>query len=74
MFIWPQLFSSAQYRVIAYEETESSWIIVNSNGDYVADDTQSEAEQAKAKELYEKHKQEIRELLDAAVKLWGNNI
>ena len=74
MFIWPQLFSAAQYRVTAYEETTSSWIIINSNGDYVADDSQSEAEQAKAKKLYEKYIQEIRELLDAAVKLWGNSI
>ena len=74
LFIWPQLFDHAQYRITIYEETESAWISVNSTGHFIPDKSLSEADQFKAKELYEKHQLEIRNILDAAAWLWGSNI
>ncbi|MBQ1827281.1 MAG: hypothetical protein II126_04845 [Erysipelotrichaceae bacterium] len=74
LFIWPQLFSGAFYRITVFEETESMWIIVNSDGEYIPDETLDEVQQAKAGELYENHKPEIIDILEAAVQLWGNDI
>ncbi len=74
LFIWPQLFSGAQYRVTVFEETESTWITVDSDGEYIPDETLDEVQQAKAWELYENHKPEIIDILKAAVQLWGNDI
>ncbi len=74
LFIWPQLFSPAQYRVTVFEETESNWIIVNSAGEYIPDESLDEAERTKAEELYENHKQEILDILNAAAGLWGSGI
>ena len=74
LFIWPQLFDHAQYRITVYEETESVWISVNSTGHFIPDKSLSEAGQFKARELYEKHQLEILNILDAAAWLWGSNI
>ena len=74
LFVWPQVLSEAEYRITAYEETESMWIRVNRFGDYLVDETTSDIEQKKAKELYEKHELEIRNIVDAAARLWGSNI
>ena len=71
MFIWPQMFSETKYGLTIYEETYSIQCMINSRGEYLPDETVSEEEKANTRELFEKHKSEIQDILRAANELWG---
>ena len=45
--------------------------MINSRGEYLPDETVSEEEKANTRELFEKHKSEIQDILRAANELWG---
>ena len=74
IFIWPQIFSETRYGLTIYEETYSMQFMINSLGEYLPDKDVSEEEKANALELFEKHKDEIQDILRAAKKMWGSEI
>lgn len=75
MFIWPKIFSGAEYGITLYEENYSRQIMVDSSGAFLSGvDSLSEAEVNELRELYEKHKDEIREVISAAKDFWGDDL
>ena len=74
LFIWPRMFSGAEYGVTIYEETYSRQFMVNSRGEYLPDEGVSEEEIADDRALFEKHGDEIRDVMRAARELWGDRI
>ena len=74
IFIWPQIFSETRYGLTIYEETYSVQFMINSLGEYLPDKDVSEEEKANALELFEKHRDEIQDILRAAKKMWGSEI
>ena len=74
MFIWPQMFSPAEYRVTIYEETDSVWAIMDSRGEFLPDETLSDAENARVSALFDAHRSEIQEMLRAAAAFWGDGL
>ena len=74
LFIWPQIFSETRYGLTIYEETYSRQFMVNSLGEFVPNGSFSEEEKADAEELFEKHGNEIRDILRAAKEMWGSEL
>ena len=74
MFIWPQMFSETKYGLTIYEETYSVQCMINSRGEYLPDETVPEEERTAVRELFEKHGNEIRDILRAADGSWGETI
>lgn len=74
MFIWPQMFSETKYGVTVYEETSSYQLMINRQCEFLPDTNLSEAEREALSDIFQKHKDEIQELLDAASDLWGDDL
>lgn len=74
MFIWPRIFSEAGYGVTVYEETYSRQFLMNGRGEYLPDENVSKEETEEALALFEKHKDQIRDVLRAADGLWGREL
>ena len=74
MFVWPQMFSGTKYGITIYEETFSKQFMINSLGEYLPDENTSEEEQADDRAWFEKHKDEIQDVMRAAHELWGSQI
>ncbi len=70
-FIWPQPFSEPQYGVTIYEKTYSVQYMMNGAGELLPDSSMSEAERAEASALFERHRDEILDVLRAASGMWG---
>ena len=68
------MFKSAQYGVTVYEETYSRQIYIDGSGNYLQNGDISEEENEENKALFEKHSDEIQDLLKAARKRWENQI
>ena len=73
MFIWPKMFSETVYGVTIYEKTSSRQLIINRLGEYLPDEKITEEEKAENMALFEQHKEEIRDMLQAANELWRIN-
>ena len=74
MFIWPGIFSGAEYGVTLYEETYSEQIMVDGSGEFLSGaGGPSEAEETVLRKLYEKHRAEIQEIISAAKDFWGSD-
>ena len=73
MFIWPKMFSETVYGVTIYEKTSSRQLIINRLGEYLPDEMITEEEKAENMALFEQHKEEIRDMLQAANELWRIN-
>ena len=72
MFIWPKLFSGADYGVTLYEETYSEQVFVDRDGKLLGGNhDMSEQEETALKELYEKHRDEVQDMFLAAADFWG---
>ena len=74
VFIWPHVMKKTQYAVTLYEESYSVQIMTDSRGELIPDSDSTEAERENALLLYEKHKDEIHDVINAAVRLWGDEI
>lgn len=75
MFIWPKIFSGAAYGVTLYEESFSRQILVDREGEFIAGiDGLSGSEETVLRELYEKHREEIRDVISAAEDFWGSDL
>ena len=74
MFIWPQMFSETRYGLTIYEETYSRQFLINGLGDFLTDESYSEEEKENAEELFEKHEDEIRDIMRAAKEMWGSQM
>ncbi len=74
MFIWPQMFSETRYGLTIYEETYSRQFLINGLGDFLPDESYSEEEKENAEELFEKHEDEIRDIMRAAKEMWGSQM
>ena len=74
MFIWPKIFSGAEYGVTLYEESYSVQILVDGRGELLSGiDGMSGVEEAALEELYEKHRDEIQDVISAAKDFWGDD-
>ncbi len=74
MFIWPQMFSQTQCRVTIYEETDSVWVMTDSRAEFIPDEELSDTENDRLSELFITHRNEIREMIKAAVEFWGDGL
>ena len=74
MFIYPKIFSETEYGVTLYEETESCFLMTDKDGVYLPDQTLSDKENEKIQNLYNKHKDEISDILNAAKSMWGTQL
>lgn len=74
MFIWPQLFAGPRFGVTIYEEDWSRQYMMNSQGEYLPDGNVSKQEMEEALALFEKHTDQIRDILQAADALWGREL
>ena len=74
MFIWPQMFSGTQYGIGIYEEAYSMSYMADSSGKYLPDASATDEEKAEAEALFEKHSDEIRDIMRAADKMWGSEL
>ena len=74
MFMWPQMFSQTQCRVTIYEETDSVWVITNTRGEFIPDETLSDSENDRLSVQFEAHRNEIQEMIKAAVDFWGDGV
>lgn len=74
IFIWPQILSKTKYGLTIYEETCSMQFMINSRGEFLPDESLSEEETADVMALFEKHKDEIQDVLRAADELWGSKV
>ena len=74
IFIWPKMFSETQYGVTIYEETDSVCVVTNSRMQFIPDESLSDEENDRLYALFEAHKDEIQELIKAAVQFWGEGL
>lgn len=74
MFIWPQIVSSPLYGVTIYEENWSRQYMMNGQGEYLPDESVSNQDREEALALFEKHRSEIHDVLQAANALWGKEL
>ena len=74
LFVWPQMFGEAKYGTTIYEDTYSVWAGTNRNEEFMPDETLTDEENAEALELFEKHKSEIHDVMQAAVDFCGDVI
>ena len=74
MFVWPQIFSETQYGITIYEETYSMQFMMNGQGELIPDENMTDEERAEAIMMFEKHKDEIRDIIRAAAELWGDEL
>ena len=74
MFIWPKIYSGAEYGVTLYEESYSVQILVDGRGELLSGvDGMSGPDGAALRELYEKHRDEIQDVFSAAKDFWGDD-
>lgn len=71
MFIWPGVLSETGYGVTIYEENASFQFMMNGRGEYLPEEGISEEEREEVQALFEKHMEQIRDVLEAADALWG---
>ena len=74
MFIWPQLFTSPLYGVTIYEEDWSGQFMMNAQGEYLPDEDMSQEDLEEVRALFEKHRDQIRDIMRAADALWGSEL
>ena len=74
VFIWPHVIKKTEYAVTLYEESYSVRIMTNSRGEYLPEAGITEEERENERMLFEKHKDEIQNVISAAVRLWGDEI
>ena len=74
MFIWPQVFSETQYGITIYEEESSIQLMINGDGELLADTTMSKEEKENAMYLINEHKDEIQDILKTAKEVLGDKI
>ena len=74
LFVWPQVFGKAKYGTTIYEDTYSVWAGTNGNVEFLPDETLTDEENAQTSELFEKHKNEIHEVIQAAVGFCGDDV
>ena len=71
LFAWPQVFGDTEYGVTIYEDTYSVWAGTNLEEEFLPDESMTDEENALAAELFEKHRSEIHDVMQAAAKFCG---
>jgi hypothetical protein len=74
MFIWPRIFSEPEYGVTIYEEDWSGQFMMSSQGEYLPDEDMSQEDLEDAWDLFEKHRDQIMDVMQAADALWGSRL
>lgn len=74
MFIWPRIFSEPEYGVTIYEEDWSRQFMMSSRGEYLPDEDMSQEDLEDARDLFEKHRDQIVDVMQAADALWGSRL